>query len=423
MSLRMNSNFENQPSALSSRIESIDVLRGFTILIMLFVNDLASVADVPAWLKHYHSSSADGMTFVDVVFPAFLFIVGMAIPFAVRKRLEKGHSLGQIWKHVFLRSFSLIIIGLFMVNSSYNNSDRGFLNPLYWTLLMYVGIIFIWNSGANRTPSVKKIIAIFKPAGIVMLVVLALIHRGNGDPAFLEFKPFWWGILGLIGWAYLVSSLAYLPLRKSITGLIGVMVILYTLYMADEAAGPFLAWMRPWMKIGLFLCTHSAIIIAGVILGMKLTPESNLKTHIERIKWAFFYGLVFIITGLLVHSLHDFHRIFIISKNLATIPWCLLCSGIMVWLWIIVYWLIDIRAWKKWTSFVAPAGRNPLFAYVLASIVLLIFSLITDVFNISNFYNNLGQSFSIGLIRSIMMSFALVWLTGFLRRIGINLRL
>ena len=44
---------------------------------MVFVNDLAGVSDIPAWMKHV-AADADSMTFVDVVFPAFLFIVGMA---------------------------------------------------------------------------------------------------------------------------------------------------------------------------------------------------------------------------------------------------------------------------------------------------------------------------------------------------------
>ncbi len=419
----INQNLNSQTAKKIHRIVSIDVLRGFTILVMLFVNDLAGVSHVPSWLKHYHGSNPDGMTFVDVVFPAFLFIVGMAIPFAIRKRFKKNQSYGQIWKHVLSRSISLLIIGLFMVNSSYNNSDQGLLNPQVWTLLMYVSIIFIWNSQANRTRSVKKSMKILKAAGMVMLAVLAVIHRGKGDPALIEFQPLWWGILGLIGWAYLVSCLTYILFRKNIVGMVGIIVILYSLYMADAVAGPFLAWMRPWMKIGLFLCTHSAIIIAGIILGMQLTSEAKLKTHNERIKWAFLYGLVFIITGLLLHSLHDLHNVFIINKNLATVPWGILCSGIMAWLWIIVYWLIDIKGWKKWGSSLSPAGKNPLFAYILAPIILVIISLITHLLHIPNFYNALGKTFTVGLFRSLIMAFALVWLTGFLHRVGIRMKL
>ena len=63
-----------EAGAGSTRLLSIDVLRGLTILVMMFVNDLEGVRGAPAWMKHVQPSTADGMTFVDVVFPAFLFI-------------------------------------------------------------------------------------------------------------------------------------------------------------------------------------------------------------------------------------------------------------------------------------------------------------------------------------------------------------
>ena len=59
---------------------SIDVLRGLVMFTMVFVNDVAGVHGIPAWMKHHHPDNASGMTFVDLVFPAFLFLVGMSIP-------------------------------------------------------------------------------------------------------------------------------------------------------------------------------------------------------------------------------------------------------------------------------------------------------------------------------------------------------
>jgi len=67
------------------RIASIDAFRGLTILVMVFVNQLAGVSGVPQWARHM-KADADAMSFVDVVFPAFLFIVGMSIPFALNQR-------------------------------------------------------------------------------------------------------------------------------------------------------------------------------------------------------------------------------------------------------------------------------------------------------------------------------------------------
>src|SRR5262245_37139212 len=71
------------PPGSSSRIVSVDALRGFVMFTMIYVNDIAGAPDniVPPWMKHFHGKS--GMTFVDLVFPAFLFIVGMSIPFGL----------------------------------------------------------------------------------------------------------------------------------------------------------------------------------------------------------------------------------------------------------------------------------------------------------------------------------------------------
>ena len=66
-----------------SRVASVDALRGLTILLMIFVNDLGPAA--PSWMHHIQPPRADGMTLADVVFPAFLFIVGVSIPLAFER--------------------------------------------------------------------------------------------------------------------------------------------------------------------------------------------------------------------------------------------------------------------------------------------------------------------------------------------------
>ena len=115
----------------SGRIASIDALRGLTILVMIFVNDLGGIKDAPKWMKHYFPYDADGMTFVDVVFPAFLFIVGMSIPFALGRRLDRGESVIKVWRHILSRILGLLVIGVFMVNS-YTISRTEGMNANLW---------------------------------------------------------------------------------------------------------------------------------------------------------------------------------------------------------------------------------------------------------------------------------------------------
>ena len=75
----------------SKRNESIDILRGLTMLLMVFVNDLWSVGGVPHFLEHFEVSE-DGMGVADIVFPMFLFAMGMSIPYALERRFSKGYS-------------------------------------------------------------------------------------------------------------------------------------------------------------------------------------------------------------------------------------------------------------------------------------------------------------------------------------------
>ena len=74
----------------NNRICSIDIMRGLTLVLMLFVNDLY-MPGVPAWLGH-RAADFDGMGLADWVFPGFLFMVGMAIPFSIGNRIAKGED-------------------------------------------------------------------------------------------------------------------------------------------------------------------------------------------------------------------------------------------------------------------------------------------------------------------------------------------
>ena len=103
------------------RVLSIDLLRGADVLLMLFVNEVAGVTGAPAFLRH-KPSDVDGMTITDLVFPAFLFIVGIVVPFALGGRLRRGETRGQVWRHVLMRALALVVMGVLMVNAEHGVS-------------------------------------------------------------------------------------------------------------------------------------------------------------------------------------------------------------------------------------------------------------------------------------------------------------
>jgi len=87
----------------SIRLKSIDILRALTMLLMIFVNDLWTLTNIPEWLGH-KAAHEDGMGLADVVFPAFLLIVGLSIPHAIGSRLKKVDTKVQILWHIFEHS-------------------------------------------------------------------------------------------------------------------------------------------------------------------------------------------------------------------------------------------------------------------------------------------------------------------------------
>ena len=72
----------------SRRNGAIDMLRGLTMFLMIFVNDFWTVGGVPHWLEHT-ATNEDGMGLADIVFPLFLFVVGLSIPYAIERRFQK----------------------------------------------------------------------------------------------------------------------------------------------------------------------------------------------------------------------------------------------------------------------------------------------------------------------------------------------
>lgn len=123
-------------------------MRGLTLFLMLFVNDL-NMQVAPSWLGHM-KADFDGMGLADWVFPGFLFIVGMAIPFSFSKRFSTGQDLAQVSKHIISRTISLLIIGLLMLNTERVDPELTGLGRNLWALLMYLGVFLVWNDYPNK---------------------------------------------------------------------------------------------------------------------------------------------------------------------------------------------------------------------------------------------------------------------------------
>ena len=110
------------------------------MLLMIYVNDLWTLQDIPQWLEHT-AADEDGMGLADVVFPMFLFIVGLSIPFAQKARIKKGDTKAKVLAHILLRTLALVVMGFFMVNSENFRSDMPQGARTAWEVLMILAFL------------------------------------------------------------------------------------------------------------------------------------------------------------------------------------------------------------------------------------------------------------------------------------------
>ena len=180
-------------SSLTRRIDSVDVMRGLTILAMAFVNDLADFApvkDVPQWLKHM-KAGLNGFTFVDMIIPIFMFILGMSIPLALGKRLAReGGSPVRVLGHVLMRGVSLIIIGLFDANRG-AGLGRPYGDMLdwphgLWKFLAWTFVFIVWLDLPLKSARAKKAHGLIRIAGLAGLIGLAVAVPEPGRRALRD---------------------------------------------------------------------------------------------------------------------------------------------------------------------------------------------------------------------------------------------
>src|SRR5687767_8678817 len=135
----------SSPITVKLHVTSIDILRALTMILMIFVNDLWSLKGIPEWLEHVERG-VDGIGLADVVFPAFLFIVGLSLPYSIENRRKKGDTELQLVKHVLIRTIALLVMGVFLVNGeTIDPTATGIVRPL-WNSICCLCFILVWNT-------------------------------------------------------------------------------------------------------------------------------------------------------------------------------------------------------------------------------------------------------------------------------------
>ena len=390
------------------RNESIDMLRGLTMLLMVFVNDLWSVSGVPHFLEHFDRLE-DGMGVADIVFPMFLFAMGMSIPYAIEKRFAKGYSGESTLAHILSRTFALLVMGAFIVNSEDSfGSSLGYGVDIY-RLLMVAAFFLVWNVYGQGCSKVKKWLQML---GVAILAFLALTYR-NPEGGYFSAK--WWGILGLIGWAYFFTAVSYLLLRKkpgriAVLWLVLCLVNMLQTRMRGGAAlmpGPsLLSDFTAALKIG---SAPNVIMATG---GMLLSLAEN---RFSSRKASFRLGGALALSVVLAVAASVTHHWWIISKLVGTLPWCLYVSSISV----AAYALLRVLESYGRTAWFCPlkvSGTATLSVYMMPYVFYSVLSLC----GIHGFYYLGGL---LGLLKCVLFSLLCVGAASLLVRGGVKLKI
>ena len=339
---------------LTKRIGAIDAMRAITMFLMLFVNDMAGIPGVAHWLKHAEMTE-DMLGFSDLVFPAFLFCVGLSVPYAIQARYRKGDDALQVIGHVVERTVALVVMGLFTLGFT---PVEGGISRQCYLLLMVLGFVLIWNVYPKSEGWKNTLWRVLRWAGMALLLYLAVSRDIAGNPL----KVSWWGILGLIGWTYMVSAGAYiftrgrlLPLAITLAVVMVLSVIVHSQIVPDDWGLRFL--LLPFMPSD---WTLHALGLTGVITSvlMQRAAERGVSPSVQ-ISWMLGVAVVLLVAGFVAHNY------WIISKIQATPTWYCFCMAIFLPMLGFLYWLTDVKGKRNAFRLIRAAGTATLTCYIV----------------------------------------------------------
>lgn len=313
---------------ISNRLVSLDVFRGATIALMILVNNPGDWGNVYPPLLH---AKWNGCTPTDLVFPFFLFIVGVSVTLSLTKRKERGDDLFKLVLQIFRRSFLIFFIGVFLnAFPDFNLSEVRILGVLQRIALVYffISLIFLFTEWKTQ------------------VIISAILLLG------------YWALITLVP----VPGIGMPNISQP---------TIYDPILQKEIAPNIVAWLdnkllaghlwrstKIWDPEGL-LSTLPAIVtgLFGVLLGKFLRTKLD---EFNKIIWIFFTANILIFTGLL------WDLVFPMNKSLWTSSYVLFTAGLALHFFAMCYWLIDVKKIDWWIKPFVVYGTNAITVYTLS---------------------------------------------------------
>ena len=385
-------------SETQQRLISLDVFRGMTIAGMVLVNNPGVWSSIYGPLKH---AEWHGITPTDYIFPFFLFIVGVAIPIALSKRIAEGVTRSTYFK-IVTRAAMIFVLGLLMsMIPFFVFADTGIPTVIKVALVLsFSAALFFY---LTDKPTVAAI-----TAGVSALTIIVFWIAGT-NIAWYNFGtmriP---GVLQRIAVCYLIVSIIYLNTNWKQQTLIGIGLLLgYWLLMTvtpvpgcevatiDDKACNIAAWIdrtvftenHIWRSAKVFdpegiLSTIPALVttISGVLTGTWLRsvppavaggfrPDGEEEGPpataggTDKALGLFFFGTVLLAAG------WTWSLVFPLNKSLWTSSYVLYTSGLALLTLGFCYFLIDIKGYKRWAKPFVIFGVNALALFVFSGIL------------------------------------------------------
>ncbi len=311
----------------TKRILSIDALRGFDMLMIIFADQffanlhrgvgseftgfLANQFDHPDWF---------GSTFYDVIMPLFLFLVGAVIPFSLGKRVRESGNKKEVYLKLFKRVFILFFLGWIVQGRLLALDIEKF--RIFSNTLQAIAVGYFFSS----------------------LAYLHLTKNGR----YVTFA------LCLIIYALLLTV-------TTVPG-VGQSVLLpdqnFALYIDQLVFGRFDDGLQyTWLISGLgFTATTLSGVFAGELIKSEL-PRRKVALYL------LFIGVAGLVFGLVWGIWHP------IVKKIWSSTFVLASSGVCFLLLSLFYWIIDVKGWVKWSFPLKVIGMNAIVAYVLSHVI------------------------------------------------------
>ncbi len=356
---------KNQIPKMSTtkRIVSIDALKGFTMLFIIgggqFIISVYRVwpnSFTEALAKNMAHTDWEGFYFLDLIFPLFLFLVGLILPTVLIGRLEKGDTPRQLYPHIIKRTLVLIFLGL--VN---------------YGLLRFEWGTMRWSSVLGRI-------------GICYFLASLLVLHTN------------WKIQSIVVFVILIgywAAVMFIPVPGYGAGVLTPEGCLTT--WLDQKIIPGTLGLGLYDRQGVLSAfTSLATTLIGVLAGhwLRSGRTANQKTT------------GFIIAGLVTLAVGwIWGQYFFISRNVWTSSFVLYTAGWCLLLFSLFYWVIDVRGYKKWTFFLVVVGMNAITIWVGQRLI---------DFQFTSNMLFLGFSKYLGVIAPVFLVFSVLmikWLT------------